>query len=134
MSATTPDVIVIGAGFAGLTAAYRLSAAGARVVLIEARERLGGRAYTVQDAARGIPIELGAEFIHGAPPETFALARQAGLVMVELKGEYWLAGDESIQNDSEDDGTDVIFAGLDGLVEDMSFQEFVRTRFTGSDW
>ncbi|MBL8152961.1 MAG: FAD-dependent oxidoreductase [Anaerolineae bacterium] len=134
MSSSTADVIVIGAGFAGLMAAYRLSGAGMRVVILEARERLGGRAHTVQDDARGVPIELGAEFIHGTPPETFTLARQAGLVMMELKGEYWLAVKGAIQNDSEDDGTDVIFAGLDGLSDDLSFEEYVRTRFSGDDW
>ncbi len=134
MSSSKLDVIVIGGGFAGLTAAYHLSAAGVRVLLLEARERLGGRAYTVLDEARGIPIELGAEFIHGTPPEIFTLARQAKLVMMELKGEYWLAEGHSIQNDSDDDGTDVIFAGLDGLTEDMSFQKFVQTQFSETDW
>ena len=63
------DVIVIGAGIAGLAAARTLAEAGQRVALIEARDRAGGRILTVPAADGGLPVELGAEFIHGLPPE-----------------------------------------------------------------
>ncbi len=43
------DVIVVGAGLAGLTAAYELQRAGRHVVVLEARERLGGRVFTLRD-------------------------------------------------------------------------------------
>jgi len=71
------DVIVIGAGIAGLTAARDLCAAGVRVALVEARARVGGRIYT--DHTLGYPVELGAEFIHGRPKETFDLVEKFGL-------------------------------------------------------
>jgi monoamine oxidase len=81
------DVIVIGAGMAGLAAARTLAEAGKRVVLIEARDRVGGRILTVPSANGGLPIELGAEFIHGLPPELHELVEEAGLNRFELDGE-----------------------------------------------
>ena len=65
--AATADVIVIGAGIAGLAATQRLAAAGMNVLVLEARERLGGRIFTQHH--NGYPVELGAEFVHGRPPE-----------------------------------------------------------------
>ena len=84
------DVIVLGAGAAGLTAARQLTVAGRRVALIEARARVGGRIFTrhVPAAPGGptVPVELGAEFIHGLPPESWRLVREAGLETYELDG------------------------------------------------
>ena len=59
------DVIVIGAGAAGLAAARRLATARLSVRVLEARDRLGGRAWTWCDAA-GLPIELGCGWLHSA--------------------------------------------------------------------
>ena len=53
-------VIVIGAGVAGLAAAERLGKAGIPVIVLEARNRIGGRILTQRDVASGDPIELGA--------------------------------------------------------------------------
>jgi monoamine oxidase len=62
------DVLIIGAGVAGLAAAYELSRAGVNVIVLEARDRIGGRIYTLHDENSPLPIELGAEFIHGRSP------------------------------------------------------------------
>jgi protoporphyrinogen oxidase len=62
------DVLIIGAGVAGLAAAYELSRAGVNVIVLEARDRIGGRIYTLHDESSPLPIELGAEFIHGRSP------------------------------------------------------------------
>jgi monoamine oxidase len=78
------DVVVLGAGAAGLAAARDLSQAGLRVTLIEGRGRVGGRVLTIHDAHAPVPLELGAEFVHGAAPETLGMARAAGLAVVEL--------------------------------------------------
>jgi monoamine oxidase len=69
MSSESADVIVIGAGVAGLAAAGDLTRAGLSVCILEARNRLGGRIHTLHDPRSGHPVELGAEFIHGKPPE-----------------------------------------------------------------
>ena len=61
-------IIVIGAGVAGLAAARHLTAAGRRVLILEARGRLGGRIVTVRDALSPLPIELGAEFVPRSAP------------------------------------------------------------------
>src|SRR5215212_4528059 len=72
------DVIVIGAGAAGLAAARTLADAGRRVIVLEARARIGGRVWTDRSFA-AIPVERGAEFIHGEQADSWALVRRAGL-------------------------------------------------------
>ena len=78
------DVLVLGAGAAGLAAARDLSNAGLRVTVLEARPRVGGRVLTVHDSRSPVPLELGAEFVHGEAPETLEIAQAAGLAVVEL--------------------------------------------------
>ncbi len=73
------DVLVVGAGVAGLAAAARLTRAGRRVTLIEARDRIGGRVHTLRPPGTTQPIELGAEFVHGHANALWPLIREAGL-------------------------------------------------------
>src|SRR5205814_8765749 len=96
MQDETADVLVLGAGAAGLAAAQELSQAGLRVSVIEARDRIGGRIFTQHVPGHPLPIELGAEFIHGRAPESFALVEQAGLLVYEINGERWLARDRQL--------------------------------------
>jgi len=70
-------VIILGAGAAGLAACRALLRAGCPVVLLEARQRAGGRADTRPDPALGVSVERGAEFVHGLPPLVKRLAREA---------------------------------------------------------
>ena len=72
------DVVVVGAGMAGVTAARSLVRAGLRVLLIEARQRLGGRIHTLRDLCDA-PVEAGAELIHGPRAQTWLEVREAGL-------------------------------------------------------
>jgi monoamine oxidase len=83
------EVIVIGAGISGLAAADELTRAGIKPTIIEARDRIGGRIFTVHDIRVAAPIELGAEFVHGRPPQIFDLAKQFGLEIVETGGNTW---------------------------------------------
>jgi monoamine oxidase len=76
------DVVVIGAGAAGLAAMDALRDAGVRAVALEARDRVGGRAYTAYDLAPH-PVELGAEFIHGENVSTWELLRRFGFGAVD---------------------------------------------------
>ena len=77
------EVIVIGAGAAGLAAAAELAQAGRTALVLEARERIGGRCWTRREPGLAVPIELGAEFIHGAAEVTHALLAKAGTTSVD---------------------------------------------------
>ncbi len=79
------DVLVIGAGVAGLSAIAELDRAGMRVLCVEARDRIGGRIFTAHDALAPLPIELGAEFIHGRPPEIWQIVRSAALGVYDCR-------------------------------------------------
>ena len=73
-----PDVIVIGAGFAGLSAAVRLTRRGARVLVLEARSRLGGRATAFADRDTGELVDNGQHILMGCYTETLAFLRDIG--------------------------------------------------------
>jgi monoamine oxidase len=77
------DVLVIGAGAAGLAAAAELTRAGRSVLILEAKSRIGGRCHTQRLAGVAAPVELGAEFIHGRPEATFSLLKKAGTPAVD---------------------------------------------------
>lgn len=76
-----PDVIVIGGGFAGVTAARELRHAGIRVLLIEARNRLGGRTFAVPVGDE--IFELGGTWIHSTQPHVWAEVNRYGLELIE---------------------------------------------------
>jgi len=63
---------------------HTLHDAGLDVVVVEARERVGGRILTRQDSATPMPIELGAEFIHASAPELTRTLHEASLSSVDV--------------------------------------------------
>jgi monoamine oxidase len=78
-------VVVAGAGLAGLSAARALEARGAAVTIVEARERVGGRVWTIRDEfAGGQHAEAGADLIEGEQEHTLRLARELGLKPVRI--------------------------------------------------
>jgi monoamine oxidase len=100
------EILVVGAGAAGLAAARTLAAAGKRVALIEARARTGGRIFTdrveTANALEPVSIELGAEFIHGLPHVTWDLLEQAHLRTYELDGDHLSFARGAFQSNGED--------------------------------
>jgi monoamine oxidase len=135
------DTVVIGAGVAGLAAGRALAAAGQRVAIIEARDRIGGRICTQRARVAGaggiLPIELGAEFIHGLPAETWALVEEAGLATTELQGSQLSFADNHLRKSeaSRHAAIDVL-QGLKRWTQarpenDMSFAEYLA--HTGID-
>ena len=91
------DVLVIGAGAAGLAAADELSRHGRSVLVVEARDRVGGRCLTCRLPGVPVPVELGAEFIHGRPEATFALLRRAGIAAIDSTRTQLVAFDGRLQ-------------------------------------
>jgi monoamine oxidase len=83
------DVLIIGAGAAGLAAARELSSANFNVIVLEARDRIGGRIHTHLDSHLTAPVELGAEFVHGKAPETLNIVQRAGFELIELPNTHW---------------------------------------------
>jgi monoamine oxidase len=81
------DVVVIGAGVAGLAAGRALHERGIDVTLVEARERIGGRIFTVRTEDMSAPVELGAEFVHGSAPDVTDIAGGGGLRVVDIAGQ-----------------------------------------------
>ncbi len=83
------DVVVIGAGAAGLAAAARLAEAGRSVLVLEARDRVGGRIATRHEPGLNAPVELGAEFVHGRAPIVHKWAKRNGHSVQEIPDEHW---------------------------------------------
>src|SRR4051794_5947897 len=117
------DVIIIGAGIAGLAAARDLVRAGRNVVVLEARDRIGGRILTRHD---GDTVELGAEFVHGKPPAIFEIAKAAGLRAVEGTDRRLLAENGTLR--PLDDFWDIIEEVDSQIDEDaqITYAEFLR--------
>ncbi|OWM84952.1 hypothetical protein CDL15_Pgr027739 [Punica granatum] len=92
---STPSVIVIGGGISGLSAARILHEANFKVILLESRDRLGGRIHT--DYSFGFPVDMGAAWLHGACNENpvAPLIRQLGLTL------YRTSGDDSVLYDHD---------------------------------
>ena len=88
---TETDVAVVGAGVAGLAAAREIQKTGLRVAVFEARDRIGGRIFTHRDPRVPLPVELGAEFVHGDAPETERVLKEAGSFVYDFRGESWTA-------------------------------------------
>ncbi len=81
MKTTHYDVIIIGGGFAGVTAARELRQSGKNVLVLEAKDRLGGRSWLTELA--GIPIELGGGYVHWTHPHIWAEINRYNLEILE---------------------------------------------------
>ncbi|MBZ5584562.1 MAG: FAD-dependent oxidoreductase, partial [Acidobacteriia bacterium] len=129
-------ILVIGGGVAGLTAARELAQSGARVTLLEARSRLGGRIHTEYPRGAGGPVELGAEFLHGRHPELWRMARAAGLLVYEVRGEHRYARPGRLEaGEGIWDRTGQILSRMARAGgPDRTFAEFIHGEFAGPRW
>jgi monoamine oxidase len=126
-----PDVIIVGAGAAGLRAALDLARAGMQVSILEARDRIGGRIFTKHDLVCNAPVELGAEFVHGCPSEIWDLLRKHKLRAHELEGETWCYQDGALSQCDVFSDVDELLERMDDRSPDQSFSEFLEKCCTG---
>jgi monoamine oxidase len=123
------EVLVIGAGAAGLAAARDLSQAGRRVAVLDARDRWGGRIFTHREAAWPVPVELGAEFVHGAAEETMEAARAAGLLVERLPDRHaWASGGRLRPIRDMWSQFDAVRRRIPTRGADLSFAQFLARR------
>ena len=125
------DALVIGGGAAGLVAARDLAQVGRSVTLVEARPRLGGRMHSFADDAYPIPVELGAEFVHGRPDSTFDLLADLGLVAYDCAEEHWRKADGRLRKLDEygeriEPVARLMAEHFEGDAADMPLSAFLR--------
>lgn len=124
------DVLVLGAGVAGLAATARLKEAGRRVLVVEARDRTGGRIHTLHDPRWPLPVELGAEFLHGRDPDLGTFLAKHDLVAYECGERHWFQADRRLRplEDIWSDVDAVLSKMPQRAKRDQSFDEFLRRR------
>lgn len=129
------DVIVIGAGAAGLMAAWELTQTGKKTAVIEAKDYVGGRIHTVTDKNFQLPVELGAEFVHGDLEQTQLLLKKAGVEQYDVSGDIWQNEDGNLE---EQKGFVEDYSALNKkfkeLKKDISVAEFIENYLKGKEF
>lgn len=129
------DVLVIGAGFAGLMAARELTRTGLTVRVLEARTRVGGRVHSRAVPGVTPPIEYGAEFMEGPGTLSWALLREAGAALVEADGDNWAAESGHLeQREAFRSGVDELLPHLPRGGPDRPLGEVLREIAPGDTW
>ncbi|PIR41682.1 MAG: hypothetical protein COV30_02465 [Candidatus Yanofskybacteria bacterium CG10_big_fil_rev_8_21_14_0_10_37_15] len=125
------DILVIGAGAAGLMTAKELSKTGKKVTILEARDRIGGRIYPLFKETFGYPAQGGAEFVHGPAPITKTVLKEAGLTYVPInKIDYLYAHKGKLVKIPELwSYENLLNKRLKNLKKDMPIAEFLNKYF-----
>lgn len=129
------DILIIGAGAAGLYAAKLLSGQGHNITILEARDRTGGRIRTIEDHRFNLPVECGAEFVHGDLQLTIKLLKEAGLKHHAVKGGIWRSKNGRLeqQEDFIEDQEELL-TKLKELEQDMSVLDFLQKYFAAEKY
>ena len=113
---SNPDVVIIGAGMAGLSAARVLMAGGLEVAVLEARPRIGGRAYT-ESRTFGVPYDHGAAWLHSGNKNPVAkIAKKLGFTIVNDDSSPWLYKGGS---EADDNGYEAFEASIEKLARSL---------------
>ena len=129
------DVIIVGAGICGLAASRELSRRGRAVIVLEARDRIGGRICTLGSDRFSLPVERGAEFIHGKPKLTASLIEEARIETTLAGGQTWEIRHGSLQPGSMFPETlQPVNEALQELQHDMTIKEFLDRNFPRPDF
>jgi monoamine oxidase len=129
------DVIIVGAGAAGLMAAYTLIKAGKTVTILEARDRIGGRIYKSHNPLFSDTVELGAEFIHGNLPVTLDLLKEANIKTRGVSFEMWQYQNNKFEQSEEFvEGWDRFLEKVNAVDNDMTLQAFLEENFEGKQF
>jgi monoamine oxidase len=127
------EIIIIGAGAAGLMAALELLRAGHRVTILEARDRTGGRIHTIHDGF-SFPVEAGAEFIHGKQALTRELLGEAGIPFTKVTGDFISWHDGKPASEAADPDWNLMMEKLETLTSDETLESFLRRNFDPSKY
>ena len=122
--------------------ALELAIAGKETLILEARDRIGGRIWPIPLEALGYNAQGGAEFVHGEASVTKSLIRQADLTLLSLDGEVWsLRGDQltkSVGAPTNDPAflahKDRLHKELIALTEDIPIAQFLERHFKEAEY
>jgi len=128
------DVIIVGAGACGLVVARELAKAGKKVLVLEARNRIGGRICPLPEETWGYPAQGGGEFVHGAAPVTHKLVDEAGLTLIHPIPWWEMRDkDEPVTIDPAVLRGDTLENKLKELKKDETVYEFLEREFPGEE-
>ncbi|QEC67840.1 FAD-dependent oxidoreductase [Panacibacter ginsenosidivorans] len=129
------DVLIIGAGAAGLMAMRELIKSGYQVCILEATGIAGGRIHTIKENGFDDTVETGPEFIHGNLERTQQLVKEAGLSLIPVTGKMvsvqkgkWLTEDD------EDEHWDVFMKRLQQQEDDITIEQFLQQYFSATQY
>lgn len=107
----------------------KLAEAGLPITILEARDRIGGRVYTRRIPNCDTPIEFGAEFIHGKPPEILRPLQEAGKTILEVDGDNWCVSGKRLTSCDFFSDVDAILQKMDDSRPDESFLAFLERSY-----